>query len=58
MYLSIKPFIVKEINSNIEIDREIVGQVYQSYTEAEIENYKYKVIKKFKDYRFIKWLSY
>ncbi len=55
LWLSIKPFIVKEINSNSEIDGEMIKQVYQSYTEDEIENYENKVREKFKNYKFIYW---
>ncbi len=59
-YLSIKPFIVKEINSqlsiNQNIDKETIKQVYQSYTENEIEDYKCKVIKKYENYKFISWM--
>ncbi len=51
--LSIKPFIVKEINPNSEIDVEIIEQVYQIYTKDEIEEYKNKVKEKYKYYKFI-----
>ncbi len=53
--LNINRFVVKEINPNSEIDEEIIKQVYQSYTEDEIEEYENKVIKKFKNYEFIIW---
>ncbi len=59
LYLSIKPFIVKEINPqlliNQQLDNEMIEQVYVNYTKDEIKDYKIKVKEKFKNYKFIMW---
>ncbi len=60
--LSIELFIVKEINTqlsiNQEIDNEMIKQVYQIYTKDEIKEYENKVKEKYKDYKFIRWITY
>ncbi len=60
--LSIGPFVVKEINPqlliNKNLDDEIIKQIYQVYTKDEIKKYENKVKEKFKDYRFIRWITF
>ncbi len=62
LWLDIKSFIIKEINPqlliNQQLDNEMIKQVYQIYTKDEIKEYENKVIEKFKDYKFIIWITY
>ncbi len=62
LYISIEPFVIKEINPqlsiNQQLDNEIIKQIYQTYTNNEIKDYQNKVIRKFKKYKFIDWSTF